>query len=86
MGRLLIDVFNFFVVVEKNDTSIQQVDTWLTLLTEDTKFIDTILSQLTPVQLLWFCNIVLKQVKIGTTLVLRAYHPDAPEYWKNSFI
>ena len=83
-GLLAYNVCKKYIVVEKNDTSIQQVDTWLTLLTEDTKFIDTILSQLTPVQLLWFCNIVLKQVKIGTTLVLRAYHPDAPEYWNTN--
>lgn len=69
---------------DKNDISIQQVDTWLTLLTDNVDFIQTILPQLNVVQLLWFCNIVLKQVKIGTILVLRAYHPDAPSYWNSN--
>lgn len=83
-GLLAYNICKKRTNIEKNDITIQQIDTWLTLLTEDTNFISTILSQLNAVQLLWFCNIVLKQVKIGTILVLRAYHPDAPAYWNTN--
>lgn len=83
-GLLAYNVCKKKMSIEKNDITVQQIDTWLTLLTEDTNFISTILPQLNAVQLLWFCNIVLKQVKIGTILVLRAYHPDAPAYWNTN--
>ena len=83
-GLLAYNVCKKRTSTEKNDITVQQIDTWLTLLTEDMNFISTILPQLNAVQLLWFCNIVLKQVKIGTILVLRAYHPDAPAYWNTN--
>lgn len=67
----------------RNDITIQQVDMWLTLLTENDDILNTILSKLSLVQLLWFCNIVLKQVKIGVGMntIIKAYHCDAPSYW-----
>lgn len=83
-GLLAYNICRKVAPSTKNDITIQQVDMWLTLLTEDVNFIKTILPQLSSIQLLWFCNIVLKQVKIGTVMVLSAYHPDAPAYWNTN--
>lgn len=81
-GLLVYHVCKKYISVQsKNDITIQQIDTWLTLLTNDISFATTIFPQLNIVQLSWFCNIILKNIVLPTNLILKAYHPDAPVYW-----